>query len=87
MATANSTTATTNNDAAYIAGNQLADAAMFIISAMRLIEQKDGEAFSLLELARKEIIAAQDYLEALDPLEAPISDDVAAMLGRVCRNH
>ena len=87
MAAINSTTTTTGNDAAYVSGNQLADAAMFITSAMRLIEQTDGEAHCLLELARTEFVAAQDYLEALDPLEAPISDDVAAMLGRVCRNH
>mgnify|MGYP003598448325 CR=1 FL=1 len=85
MAASNSTTTTTGNDAVYVSGNQLADAAMFITSAMRLIEQTDGEAHCLLELARKEIIAAQDYLEAFDPLEAPISDDVSAMLGRVGR--
>lgn len=84
MANSNSTI---NNDAAYVADNHLADAALFITSAMRLIEKTDGEAHCLLAKAMAEIVAAQDYLEALDPLEAPISDDVATMLGRVCRNH
>ncbi len=82
MATSHST-----NDAAYVAGNQLADAAMFITSVMRLIEREDGEAYCLLEMARKEINAAQDYLEALDPIEAPISKEIAVMLERVGSKH
>ncbi len=82
MATAHST-----NDAAYVAGNQLSDAAMFIASAMRLIERTDGEAYCLLEMARKEIVAAQDYLEAIDPIESPIDDAVVAMIRRVGRAH
>lgn len=83
MATANSTT----NDASYVAGNQLADAAMFIQSAMRLIEKTDSEAFCLLDKAKAEIVAAQDFLEAIDPVESPISSDVAAMLGRIGSQH
>lgn len=79
MAAINSTT----NDASYVAGNQLADAAMFIQSAMRLIERTDGEAYCLLDKAHREIIAAQDFLEGMDAHESPISKDVAAMLGRI----
>ncbi|NJD25619.1 MAG: hypothetical protein FIB06_09470 [Betaproteobacteria bacterium] len=86
MATAISTTAITNNQTMYVANNQLADAEMLIASAMRLIEKTDGEANCLLTKAMVEIVAAQDYLEELDPLEAPISDDVAAMPDRICRN-
>lgn len=87
MATSNSTTETTGNDVAYVSANQLADAAMFITSAMRLIGNMDGEAYCLLEMAQKEIIAAQDYPEAMDPIESPISGDVAAMLGRIGKPH
>jgi len=87
MATTNSTTATTGNDAAYVSENHLSDAAMFIKAAMRLIDQKDGEAFCLLDKAQAEIIAAQDYLENLDPLEVPISSDVSTMLGRIGTAH
>ena len=87
MANLNTTTTTTSNDIAYVSGNQLADAAMFITSAMRLIEMTDSEAYCLLELAKKEIIAAQDFLEAMDPVDSPIDRDVAAMLGRIgCPN-
>lgn len=81
------TTDFTTNDATYVAGNQLADAAMFIQSAMRLIEMKDGEAYCLLEMARKEMSAAQDYLEAIDPLESPIDPSVADMIGRIGGAH
>ena len=87
MATINSTTTTTDNDASYVAGNQLADAAMFIQSAMRLIEQTDGEAYCLLNKAHAEIIAAQDYLEAMNPIRSPISNEVADMLGRIGKHH
>lgn len=87
MATNNSTAAAVNSDVAYVAGNQLADAAMFIQSAMRLIESTDSEAYCLLDKAHAEIIAAQDYLENLDPIEAPISKDVASMLGRIGKPH
>lgn len=78
-------TATTGNDAAYVSGNQLADALMFITSAMRLIEQKDGEAYCLLNKAQAEIIAAQDYLEEMDPIESPICFEVAEALNRIGR--
>jgi hypothetical protein len=47
---------------------------MFIQSAMRLIQQA-------------EIIAAQDYLEAMDPIESPISEDVLTMLARIGKPH
>ena len=77
----------TANDAAYVAGNQLADAAMFIQSAMRLIERKDGDAYCLLEKAQAEIIAAQDFLEGIDAVQSPIDRDVAAMLGRIAQSH
>lgn len=87
MAALNSTTTTTGNDASYVSGNQLADAGMFITSAMRLIGNMDGEAYCLLEMAQKEIIAAQDYLEAMGPIESPIDRDVAAMLGRIGKPH
>ena len=87
MAIDNSTTTTAGNDAAYVSGNQLADALMFIASAMRLIDNKDGDAYCLLDKAQAEIIAAQDYLEAMDPLQSPIDRDVAAMLGRIGRSH
>lgn len=88
MATTDSTTTTTiGNDAAYVSENHLADAAMFITSAMRLIEQTDGEAYCLLELARKEIVAAQDYLESMSQTESPIDRDVAGMLGRIGCGH
>ena len=83
MATTNSTTTQTGNDAAYVSENHLADAALFISSAMRLIVRTDGEAYTLLEFAIKEIGAAQDYLEGMDPTESPISEDVAEMLGRI----
>lgn len=87
MAASNSTTTTTGNDAAYVSDNHLADAAMLISSAMRLIERTDGEAYTLLEFAIKEIGAAQDYLDGMDPMESPIDRDVAAMLGRIGMNH
>ena len=87
MAASNSTTTTTGNDAAYVSGNQLADAAMFITSAMRLIERKDGDAYCLLEKAQAEIIAAQDYLEAMDPIESPIDASVVSMLTRMGGMH
>lgn len=80
------TNTTTANEFDYVSSN-LADAAMFIQSAMRLIESKDGDAFCLLDKALTEIIAAQDYLENLDPLEAPISSDVSSMLGRIGTTH
>lgn len=83
MATSNSTTEATCNDVAYVSANQLADSAMFITSAMRLIGNTDGEAYCLLEMARNEIISAQDYLEGMDPVKSPISADVAEMLVRV----
>lgn len=85
MAVQDSTTTTTGNDAIYVS-DQLADAAMFISSAMRLVEHKDGDAFCLLDKAMAEIRAAQDYLEAMDPVESPIDHDVAAMLGRIGRS-
>lgn len=81
------TNTTINNDFDYVSGTHLADAAMFIQSAMRLIDTKDSDAFCLLDKALAEIIAAQDYIENLDPVEAPISNDVAAMLARVCSKH
>lgn len=84
MATNNSTT---NNEATYVSGNQLADAAIFIQSAMRLVDMKDGEAFCLLEKAHAEIIAAQDYLEAIDPVESPIDASIAEVLGRIGGRH
>lgn len=86
MATVNSTTTTTGNDAAYVSGN-LADVFMLVSAASRLIENDDVEAFCLLMRAMSEITAAQDYLEAMDPIESPISDDVAEMLGRVGNPH
>lgn len=87
MATTNSTTTTTGNDAAFVSENHLADAAMFIRAAMRLVDMKDTEAFILLDKAMTEIIAAQDYLEAMDPMESPISADLAEMLGRIGKPH
>lgn len=87
MATNNSTTTTAGNDAKYVSENHLADAAMFVSSAMRLIDLKDGDAYCLLDKAMVEIIAAQDYLEAMSPIESPISEDVAAMLGRIGKHH
>jgi len=86
MAILNSTVAATN-DAAYVSGNHLADVSMFISSAMRLVEKSDTDAYCLLEIALREIIAAQDYLEAMDPIKSPISSDVAEMLGRVGKPH
>lgn len=83
MDTTNYTTSTTGNDAAYVSENQLSDAAMFIQAAMRLVDMKDAEAFILLGKAMAEIIAAQDYLEAMDPVESPIDGDIAAMLSRI----
>lgn len=83
MAASNSTA---QNDAFYVSNN-LADVAMFVMSAMRLAEQVDGEIYCLLDKAHREIIAAQDYLEAMDPVESPISKDVAAMLGRIGCSH
>lgn len=83
MATINSTSKSTTNDAAYVAGNQLADAAMFITSTMRLIEREDGEAYCLLAKAQAEIIAAQDYLESIDPIELPICAEIANALNRI----
>lgn len=77
MATTHST-----NDADYVAGN-LSDAAMFITSVMRLIERVDGEAYCLLEMARKEITAAHDYLEKASSSDMPIDPEVAEMLRRV----
>ncbi|MBU1363797.1 MAG: hypothetical protein KKE51_08245 [Gammaproteobacteria bacterium] len=84
MAAINSTTTTTGNDADYVSGS-LADVFMLVSAARRLIENKDGEASCLLEKAMSEIRAAQDYLEAMDPIESPISHDVAKMLGRIGR--
>ncbi len=86
MATTNSTTTTTCNDADYVSGN-LADVFMLLSAASRLIETKDSEAFCLLEKAMTEIVAAQDYLEAMDPIESPIDSNVAAMLGRIGKPH
>lgn len=83
MATANST----SNDAGYVAGNQLSDAAMFIQSAMRLIQKTDGGAYCLLDKALAEIVSAQDYLESMDPIESPIDESISAMLGRIGLNH
>lgn len=77
--------AATGNEAAYVSENQLADAAMFIGGAMRLIEQKDGEAYCLLDKAMTEIVAAQDYLEAMDPIESPICVEVYEVLRRIGR--
>lgn len=79
------TTDSKTNDASYVAGNQLADAAMFIQSAMRLIEMKDDEVSGLLDKALAEIIAAQDFLEAIDPVASPIDSDVASLLKRIGR--
>lgn len=87
MAAINSTTTQTGNDAVYVSENHLADAAMFISSAMRLIERTDGEAYTLLEFAIKEISTAQDYLEAMDPIESPIDASVVSMLGRIGGMH
>jgi hypothetical protein len=86
MATSNSTTTTTGNDADYVSGN-LADVFMLVSAASRLIETKDSEAFCLLEKAMAEIVAAQDFIEAMDPIESPIDRDVAAMLGRIGKPH
>lgn len=83
MATADFTT----NEASYVAGNQLADAAMFISCAMRLIDKTDGEAYCLLEKATAEIVAAQDYLEAMNPIKSPIDASVVEMLGRIGARH
>lgn len=80
------TTTTTGNDASYVSGN-LADVFMLVSAASRLIENKDGEASCLLEKAMAEIRAAQDYLEAMDPMESPISADLAEMLGRIGKPH
>ena len=87
MADPDFTTTMTGNDAAYVSGNQLADALMFISSTMRLIQQKDGEAFCLLEKAQAEIISAQDYLGVMDPIESPIDASVVSMLNRVGGMH
>lgn len=86
MATINSTTTTTGDDAFYVSGN-LADVYMLVSAASRLIENDDVEAFCLLMMAMSEITAAQDYLEAMDPIKSPISEDVAAMLVRVGTHH
>lgn len=86
MATINSTTTTTGDDAFYVSGN-LADVYMLVSAASRLIENDDVEAFCLLAMAMSEITAAQDYLEAMDPIKSPISEDVAAMLVRVGTHH
>lgn len=83
MADDSTTATTTSNEASYVSYNQLADAAMFITSAMRLIEETDGEAWCLLHKAHAEIIAAQDYLERIDPKASPIDSNVAAMLVRI----
>lgn len=79
MATQNSTI---NSEFDYVCAN-LADAVMLISSASRLIESKDGDAFCLLDMAMAELIAAQDYLEAMPTLEAPISKELAEMLSRI----
>ena len=84
MATINSTTTATGNDTDYVSGN-LADVFLLLSTASRLIENKDIEAFCLLEKAMAEIVAAQDYLEAMDPIESPIDQQIAAMLARVGR--
>ena len=87
MATQHSTSTTTGNDAAYVSETHLADAWMFISNALRLIDPQDSLAGCLLDKALNEIIAAQCYLEAMDPIESPIDPDVAAMLGRIgCRH-
>lgn len=85
MATIDCTTTTAGNDAAYVSETHLADAWMFISNAMRLIESKDDLAACLLEKAMNEIIAAQNYLEAMDPVESPISISVAEALNRIGR--
>lgn len=87
MATTNFTTTTTGNDAVYVSENHLADAAMFISIAMRLVDQQDGEAACLLAKAQAEIVAAQDYLEALDPVELPICAEITEALNRIGRRN
>ncbi|MDP3537432.1 MAG: hypothetical protein Q8S26_01875 [Azonexus sp.] len=75
----------TTNEAAYVSFNQLADALLLVTSAMRLVEHADGEAACLLAKAQAEIIAAQDYLESIDPLQSPISGELAQALNRIGR--
>ena len=86
MATSNCITTTApSNDVAYVSENQLADAATFIQAAMRLVDTHDAEAFILLDKALAEVVAAQDYLESINPLESPISTAVANALNRIGR--
>lgn len=87
MAISNSTSETTGNDATYVSETYLADAWMFLANAIRLIDPTDSLAACLLDKAMDEIIAAQDYLEAMDPIKSPISEDVAAMLGQIGKPH
>lgn len=87
MAASNSTTTATCNSAADVSSTYLADAAMFIRAAMRLVDMKDGEAFCLLDKAHCEINAAQDYLEEMDLIESRIEPEIAAMLARIGRGH
>lgn len=85
MAYMNSTiTTTSGNDADYVSDN-LADVLMLVSAASRLIENKDSEAFCLLDRAMAEIVAAQDYLEAMDPIESPICAEIADTLNRIGR--
>lgn len=85
MAAINSTATIPANEASYVSGTHLADAAMFLISAKRLIERTDGEAYCLLHKALAEITAAQDYLESIDPVESPICFEVIEALKRIGR--
>lgn len=84
MAAINSTTTMTGNDTDYVSGN-LADVFLLVSTASRLIENKDIEAFCLLGKAMTEIVAAQDYLEAMDPIELPICAEIAEALNRIGR--
>lgn len=61
---------------------------MFIQSAMSLIQQADSEAYCLLDTKpQAEIIATQDYLEAMGLIESRMFEDVTTMLGRIGKPH
>ncbi|WP_265948298.1 hypothetical protein [Dechloromonas sp. A34] len=84
MAIQNSTAV---SEASYVSFNQLADALALISSAMRVVESSDSDVFCLLDKAAAEIVAAQDYLEAVDPVVCPISEDIVTALNRIGRTH